>query len=317
MKLSYSRFSTYLACPYKHYLGYVEGLKSRQVVRPLSFGTDFHKLLENRFKGKKEIQKIFKEITETYYDLPPNSQSDLGPDYLEDLKSIFLDYQKVWKGHQEPTKLEERFEIPIASFKGEKIIFNGVIDELYLHEDKRIIIGEHKTFNRKPDMNTLVMNTQKCLYAVAAQKMYGALPYGVMWDYIKSSPAKEPIWLEKSQKFSSAKSQEITEYSWNRACKARGLDLECPPDYKGNLSNFFFRVPQEFYGQEVENVFEGFVYTSKEIFLRGHKNKTKNVTMNCAFCNFRPICHAEFTGDEELQQHVIRKDFEYRVREEN
>lgn len=315
MHISYSRFASYLSCPYKHYLGYVERLTPKKPARPLYFGSDFHKLLELR-GNKKELKKAKVEIADKFYEMPASWQSELGENYVDDLFSIFLDYNKVYKEAPLPHITEHPFEILLGYYKGEPVYFVGVIDELYLYKKqgkKFIKIGEHKTFNRKPDMNTLTMNTQKCLYAKATQIERGVLPQEVIWDYIKSTPAKEPIWLPKSERFSESKSSEITPYSWARACKERQIDdIEIIEKgeklYGQNISNFFFRVPQELYPQMIDNVWEGFVYTCKDIAKQGHKNKTKNITRDCQYCSFRDICFSEMSGGD--TKYIISKNYQ-------
>lgn len=315
MHISYSRESSYLRCPYLHYLRYIEGLESIKPARPLYFGSDFHKLLEVR-KDPERVKAEWRRMKEEFYRMPGSWQSELGENYPFDLKVIFQDYQQMWKGTPLPKVTEKPFELNIGYYRNEDIIFVGVIDELYKYIDKSsgkksIEIGEHKTFSRPPDMNTLVMNTQKSLYCKAAQMIWGILPRAVRWDYIKSTPAKSPIWLAKSEKFSTAKSQDITPASWRRACKERGITdpsiLEQGDLYKGNENNFFFRVQQDVYPQMVESVFEGFVYTCKDIVRRGQENTTKNITKDCAWCTYRNICMAEMSGGD--RAYVVEKEF--------
>ena len=315
MHISYSRESSYLRCPYLHYLRYIEGLESIKPARPLHFGSDFHKLLEVR-KDKEQVKIEWRKMRDKFYRMPGSWQSELGENYPFDLKVIFQDYQQMWKGTPLPNVTEKSFELNIGYYRNEDIIFVGVIDELYKYIDqntgiKSIEIGEHKTFSRPPDMNTLVMNTQKSLYCKAAQMIWGLLPRAVRWDYIKSTPAKSPIWLSKSDRFSTAKSQEITPASWRRACKERGITdpsiLEQGDLYKGNENNFFFRVQQDVYPQMVESVFEGFVYTCKDIVRRGPENTTKNLTKDCAWCTYRNICMAEMSGGD--RAYVVEKEF--------
>ena len=305
-KFSYSRVSCYLSCPYKHYLRYVERVKKAAKSRPLYFGTDFHKLLELR-GDKKALKAQLKQIEEQFYELPANWQSELGDNYPDDLKTIFQDYMHQWKGTPIPDETEHSFEVKID--KG--INFIGIIDELY-REDDSIIIGEHKTFNLPPNMNTLVMNAQKSLYCKASQLIWGKLPTKVRWDYIKSSPAKYPVWLEKSGRFSTATSKDITPRSWARACKEHNIDdpeiLKQGNQYAGNESNFFFRVEQDVYPEMVDNVFEGFVYTCKDIVKQGDTNKTKNLTKDCSWCEYRDICMAEMSGGD--REYVISEKFE-------
>lgn len=313
MHISYSRFSCYLGCPYKHHLRYNERITGNAPARPLHFGSDFHKLLEVR-KSKKRIKEEWSRMRDEFYAMPSSWQAELGENYPEDLKTIFNDYMAKWKGTPLPDETEHSFELTIGKENGEDIVFVGVIDELY-RTDEGIDIGEHKTFNRPPDMNTLVMNTQKSLYSKAAEILWGQLPKKVRWDYIKSTPAKYPVWLEKSQRFSEATSKDITPRSWLRACKEKGIDdpeiLKKAEGYAGNESNYFFRVEQDIYPEMVEDVFNGFVYTCRDIVNRGEENKVKNITRDCAWCEYRDICMAELSGSDReyvIAQNYIRKD---------
>lgn len=311
--ISYSRVQTYLSCPYAHYLRYVEDIIRKGKSRPLSFGSDFHKLLELR-KDKKAVKAAFSNIKESYYNLDSTSQAELGDDYLQSLKDIFIDYMKVYKGATLPNQTETKFEIPIGRYHGETVVFNGIIDELYEQEDG-LLIGEHKTFSRKPNLVTVVMNTQKCLYAKAVQLLTGVLPKEVMWDYIKSSPAQAPIWLEKSQRFSESKSNNITEYSWIRACKSKGISdqkilAKGKELYGGNIYNFFFRYKEEYIPDMVEEIFAGFKYTAAEIVKRSEKNKTRHIGQNCSWCEYKDICYAELTGGD--AKYVRKRDYKER-----
>lgn len=321
MHISYSRASSYLKCPYLHYLRYVEGLQAIRPARPLHFGTDFHKLLEVR-KDPEQVLVEWNRMKEKFYDMPADWQSELGENYPDDLFSIFSDYQEMWAGTPLPKETEHPFELNIAQECGEDIIFVGVIDELYKYKNKEgkksIEIGEHKTFTRPPDMSSLFMNTQKSLYCKAAQLIWGILPRTVRWDYIRSTPAKSPVWLEKSGRFSASKSQEITVNSWRRACAEKGItDPEIIAQgemYRGNENNYFFRVQQDVYPEMVDEIFDGFVYTCRDIVRRGSENKVKNITRDCSWCTYRDICMAEMSGGN--REYIVEKNFTTREQRE-
>lgn len=304
MNISYSRVASYMSCPFAHYLGYELGVKSAKPQRPLHFGTDFHKLLEVRH-DRAELKRAKADIRDTYYEIPPQWQSELGPDYLEELFSIFADYCDIYRDAPVPSITEQEFELPVFEHKGEPYLFKGKIDELYKRKnretgEKFLRIGEHKTFTRRPDNNVLVMNVQKNLYAKAVQILYGILPKSVIWDYIHSRPAAQPIWLEKSKRFSAAKSQQITPYSWLRACKEHHIKdpdiLAKAEEFRGNIPAYFFRVEQEYDPCMVEDTWRGFKFQAQLIARYGHKNKTKNMTRNCSFCSYRDICYTQITG---------------------
>lgn len=316
MHISYSRISTYCSCPYRHYLRYVKRLEKRRPSRPLFFGTDFHKLLELR-NDKKALRKAKSQIEDTYYDMPASWQADLGENYPKDLFTIFKDYQTLYGDQPQPQVTEQDFELEVGSCKGEPIIFVGKIDELYLrkrHGERYIMIGEHKTFSQKPSMNTLVMNTQKSLYAKATQMLRGILPTKVKWDYIKSTPAESPVWLEKQQRFSNAQSKKITPMSWERACKAmKILDpsvISQGERFRHNIQEFFFQMTLDIDPVIVEDVWDGYLFKSKQLIRDGEKDRTKNMTRDCSWCDFHDICYAEVTGGD--VDYVIQKDYKER-----
>lgn len=314
MNISYSRVSSYLSCPYQHFLGYVKKIRAKKPAKPLQFGSDFHRLLEHRIHPEK-LPEVKKEIGEVYYDMPESWQTELGEDYLQNLSTIFQDYEEVYADTPLPQKTEELFEIPIGKCRGESVIFKGIMDEVYKTKSKTtgkksIKVADHKTFSRRPDSMFLVMNTQISLYAKACEFLWGTLPEKVIWDYINSIPAEEPVWLQKTQRFSSAKSQKITPMSYKRACEKHSIkpDESRIAEYQGNIPNFFFRCELDVIPQQVENIWEGFLYTAKDIALRGYKNQTKHISsMNCNFCAYKELCYTELTGGN--IDYILEKEF--------
>lgn len=292
--ISYSRVSSYLSCPAKHNFSYVERLTPKGIVRPLSFGTDFHKLLEHRHYPP-TLESAWIGIRDAYNALDPKQQESLGDDYLLDLEEIFVDYQQIYSGEEVPIETEHEFKIQIATYQGIPVYFHGIIDEIY--SDK---IADHKTFTNAPDKGIMAMNMQSMLYAKAYELESGKKVSTILWDYIKSKPAESPIWLEKSGRFSEANSSKITPMSWLRACKERGITdpeiLGKAGKYQGNIQNFFFRHEVEVIPNMVDTVWDDFTNVVKDIVTRGERNKVKNITRDCTWCNYRSLCYAQFTG---------------------
>lgn len=310
MNISYSRASTYANCPQEHFWSYVVGISPKKPARPLYFGSDFHKLLELRGNNKL-LAEAKNNIKDTFYDMPAQFQSDLGDDYVSDLFTVFDDYQKVWAGEELPAETEHWFEMPLGKYKGETVNFVGVIDEVYHGGTK---LGEHKTFSTAPDISTLIMNQQINLYAKAYEMETGIKPKYVQWDYIRSKPSAQPIWLDKSNRFSAAANSNITPFSWARACEERGITdpkvLAQGNNYSQNIPNFFFRHNLEINPNMVETVWSDFKDLAREIATKGSTNKRKNITRDCSWCNYRPLCYAEFTGAD--IDYIIKKDYEER-----
>jgi hypothetical protein len=163
-------------------------------------------------------------------------------------------------------------------------------------------------------MTTLVLNTQKCLYAKATYLLKGILPSSVIWDYINSTPASSPIWLEKSDRFSEAFNTKITDLSWRRACREKGITdkktLIIGNKYKPNIQNFFFRVELDIVPQMVDSIWDSFMYTCKSIIREGHKNKVKNFTRDCEYCSYKDICYVECTNGN--RKYLVEKNFKHR-----
>lgn len=310
--VSYSKVSTYRGCPQSYNWDYIQGLRPKRASRPLNFGSDFHKLLECRTDAEK-LEEAKQGIVDAYYDLTAAQQEDLGENYLEDLFQVFEDYQQRWSNAELPDKTEHEFYLPLGKYKGEDVMFHGIIDELYFDKETGVvsIIGEHKTFSTKPDMSTLAMNQQVCLYAKAVEQEFGVMPTKVRWDYIKSTPSKEPIWLEKSQRFSEATNSNITPYSWLRACKNRRISdkavLSKAKLYEPNIDNFFFRCEMDIYPEMVEAIYRDFKTTVKDMLAKGETNTTKHVSRNCAWCDYQPLCYGQFTGAD--LDYIIQKDY--------
>lgn len=305
-----------MRCPYQHHLQYVQRLEKKKPERSLYFGTDFHKLLELR-NDPKQLKEAKKGIEQSFYEMPASWQGDLGDNYIDTLFQIFTDYQELYKDQRQPQQTERSFEITVGDCKGEPIVFVGVIDELYLLKrrgEKSITVGEHKTFSSKPSMNILVMNPQKCLYAKAVQFLFGMLPSKVKWDYIKSTAANSPVWLEKSGRFSSASSTTITPMSWRRACASKGITdpkiLQEGDKFLSNISNFFFQVELDIDPEMVDAVWEDYLYTAKQIIKQGSKNTAHNITWQCSSCSYRDICYAEMTGGD--VQYIVDRDYQTR-----
>lgn len=304
MNISYSRVQAYLSCPYSHYLQYEIGVYAKKPQRPLYFGSDFHRLLELRLDPE-ELEAAKQEITDTYYEIPAHWQSDLGENYLENLFSIFEDYCKIYANDKTPQITEHEFCLPMFTHKAEPYFFKGKIDEIYKRRDsqtkeKYIIIGEHKTFSKRPSLSSLTMNTQKNLYAKAVQLIFGILPRSVIWDYICSRAALEPIWLTKSKRFSIGKSQQITPFSWVRACETYNIKnpavLAQSKMFTDNINNFFFRIEQGYENETVDQIWQEFQFQARLIARYGGKNKTKHLTWQCNSCSYYDLCYTELTG---------------------
>lgn len=315
MGMSYSRVSTFRRCKQSHYFGYIEKLRPKTISRPLSFGGDFHRLMEGYYDPNKAAPfDIYLEMKQTYYTATQAQQDALGETYLEDLKNIYEDYVAFRETPSDRRLIgtEIRFEIPLpVSINGEQQVFTGVIDKLEEDPDGGLIITDYKTFTRSPDADSLVMNTQASLYAKAVQTLYGQLPVKMVWDYIKSKPADEPTFLEKSQRLSRAFGDKVTLESWKRACERYDLEVELTDleaeTLKRNRETYFKLIEAEVIPQMVDRVWKDFIKTVREIKYYS-KSQTMSITRDCSWCDYQPLCIATLTGAD--VEYIKEKDFQ-------
>jgi hypothetical protein len=122
--------------------------------------------------------------------------------------------------------------------------------------------------------------------------------------------------LEKSGRLSTARPETVTPYSYLRACKTNGItdpvELAKADSFKGNVPTYFFRVEQDYDPATVEAIWKGFVYQAHLIAKYGKQNKTKNLTRDCSWCQYKDLCYTELTGGN--LGYLIDKDFEVKGR---
>ena len=248
-------------------------------------------------------------------------QEELGASYVEDIATIFIDYQQLYTANKIEEEVygrsqhEVEFNIPIGKLiinnKQLDVYFTGVIDEVLITETGIGGIVEHKTFNQRPNPLFLTMNTQIALYAKAYKHLYKRPLQRVVWDYVKSTPATEPALL-KSGKLSEAATKSVTPYSYRRACARHGLTPDPAKEnvYAYNFEEFFFRRTIEVNPLVVKKVWKDFKITILDMIksYQGKSNTVQHITKDCSWCDYRDICMVEFGGGE--TKDIIEEKFE-------
>lgn len=298
LKISQSRLGAWKRCNYLHYLKYVERIIPKSAKnRPLYFGSDMHLLLENHTSNTdlSGIKKVFEEITERYNQLSAQELNDLGGDYLNELKTIFMDYKYCYLPFN-TDKREVEFNLELRK----DVIFNGKIDAI-IEEENELTIVEHKTFNNKPSSIVFDMNAQSLLYAKALRLMgYANKPIKVLWNYIHSKPAQEPVIVDG--KIKATKNNKVIPQSFMRTAKTIGMPFgearNQSLEYSCNIENFYFRKETTLFDTAVDNFWSGTMNDIKMIYKYGEKCKSKNITKDCGWCDYQPICVLELNGGD-------------------
>ena len=173
-KYSFSKLSSFHTCKYGFKLKYIDHLEGEGNCFS-SYGLLMHSLLERYAKGEFEIWDLagifdWEFDTAIPEEFPPNEFCDLRKTYYEQ----GLEYLKNFQGYDKFDVLgvEEEFSIPIDDW-----LFNGIVDLIYIDEDGRLVICDHKSkakFKSREEQKKYTR--QLYLYAYFVHQKYGRYP---------------------------------------------------------------------------------------------------------------------------------------------
>lgn len=317
LEVSYSRIRTFRNCNRQYYYKYIENLEPKKKPAPLMKGWIIHKMIETYLqKGdwKKELNDF---LEEQYYPLFKEEREEVYGKLEEELPEIMKGYIQKWEDQQlEFEHIEIEFKVPLIKFKGEtKVLFKGRIDGIARDQNGRRWLVEHKSHKNLPNEDVRFTDLQTCLYKWAVKKAgYGEVD-GILWDYIRTKPPVKPELL-KNGTLTKRKNIDTTYEMYYQTILDHELD---PEDYEDILNvldekgdNYYRRVylpiSKEMSNQLVKEMKE----TSRQIYLKGQKLKSRNPTFLCSGCSYYSLCFSELKG---LDADFIREN-EFKQREE-
>ncbi len=204
LKLSYSRISTYLQCPYKYYLSYIVKLPTKP--RPyFSFGSSIHTVLE--WLHKPRILPVNYSIREiiAYYDENWINRGYSGIDeesrYKELGKSILISYWEKMEGSFKPAlEVEKNFSYPLQGFEG--VTLTGIVDRIDLDESGDLILTDYKTGKWIPSSVNGMDTLQLSIYAIAMSSLWDKKVAKVSNLYLREH--KEVAFIPTQEKITDA-----------------------------------------------------------------------------------------------------------------
>lgn len=185
LKLSYSRASTYLQCPYKYYLAYI--VKLPGLPKPyFSFGHSLHSALEWFHKPKlitetptlDDLLLIYTESWESEGYSSPTEEARAR----DEGKSLLIDYHRHVKKTWKPSfDVEKRFSIDI-----EGITVTGAIDRIdYDEENNSLELLDYKTGKWVPKSITDSDKFQLTIYAIASKRIWNKTVTNVSYLFLR------------------------------------------------------------------------------------------------------------------------------------
>lgn len=265
------------------------------------FGTIAHTMIEAEAKGRDPFEvleridldntKLFKKEIEMYGNI------------ILDMHDIMTDYFDFWKGQlkvlpgPDGSMAEHEFRIELEP----GLWFTGKIDLIGKAKGMRWLV-EHKTFNRMPNEDDRWRSVQSAVYFRALEMVGFKRIDGVLWDYISSRPPAIPAAEKlKSGAYSQARLNTIPSRikRWLKDEELRKSDYaKLVQDAKDNRRNYFIRLYSPIKTTIVDDIWEDFLITAREIAELHGKRKDQNIGRHCTWCDFKDLCKAEAVGSD-------------------
>ncbi|UCE73941.1 MAG: PD-(D/E)XK nuclease family protein, partial [Methanomassiliicoccales archaeon] len=168
--LSYSSISTYLECPLKFKLKYIDGLKEKP--KPyLSFGSSLHEALQFMYSYRPpppSLDAVLKYYEDNWIDEGyANPEEEEG--YFSYGKGILKEFYELHvKDLKPPIAVEYKFDIDISG-----VPITGFIDRVDRFGNNKVEIIDYKSGKNIFDKSQVEENEQLALYQLAVEESIG------------------------------------------------------------------------------------------------------------------------------------------------
>jgi hypothetical protein len=240
--------------------------------------------------------------------------SDISAEYSHipiNLMKILKGYFSTYRTDSECIGSEVRFEAPTP----EGNIIEGIMDRIGKDANGDVWVRDYKFVKQIPADTVRFYDLQTLMYFYAAKSL-GYNPVGVEFDYIRSTPPRQPDILKNGNVSKAAIDTDAATYM--RTVLSAGKD---PKDYsdmldklKGNMFYQRFRVPKsEGIVTNMVKDFDNSCMYLAEALTQPH-TMARRMCRDCSWdCEFIDLCTAELMGSDTTE--MISNDFEPDIRE--
>lgn len=299
-KVSHSKIKTWRFCRNAYHYKYVEKLRAIKKGRPLIFGSIIHDMCEawiinddpwvilEQYENK--YKNLFLEEQEMYGDIIGDARRvmEIYFDYYEDDPLEYYEF--------EGRKAEYPFELPLV----EDITINGFIDTAAHSQDGRFWIVERKSGKQFAGEEERFRDIQVATYIPMMQELGFPTVDGVCWDHVRSKAPTIPEMLK-----SGAMSKKNIDTTWpiyRAALKANKLKVKAYLDMKekleGKETQFVRRLYLPIRRPLIKQLMTETKQTAIEMRDTHGKDRTRNMTRNCSFCDYFRLCQGELLGKD-------------------
>lgn len=303
LQISNSKLDTFRKCHYKYHLRYIEFLETLYIPKALWWGIVIHELLEYYYDdAKHSMKKQYLKWKDKFFAMSPTQQAKVGVNAILDIKTIMQYYVKYWKNADHELRddniefIETEIFLKVEIFPG--VLLTGKVDGIVKIKGKYYIL-EHKSFGwNKPDSFQRYINQQTIIYCYVMEKFYGYKIEGVLWDYIRSEPPREPG--ETQNGLSLAQNSKIIPLSYKRAVKRNGLRWKdyrkYMHKYEDNNENFFDRMLVAVNRRAMKTVLRDLKEDCNLMIEKGEVLISHSTGKDCKWCEYKGICELDIMG---------------------
>lgn len=326
-KTSHSKTKLARRCLKAYHYKYVMKLRKRVKSRPLIVGSLVHECLESYFRNG-NYMPVIKEWREKEYNKMFKEEKALHADIIPLVKTLVRGYINRWDSYGlEMVWVEKEFEVEIQPHHSEDeqtgIILVGKIDGRARDRRNMEWLVEHKTCKKMPGEEMRIFDTQVLLYG-------GVLPHigekpvtGVIWDYVRTKLPAKPEVLAKGG-LSTRKNIDTLPEVYLREIRKHGYNPKAYRDIiehlEAKLDNFYRQVKLPLPKTMAQGILYDFLITNNRLIQLhqelddGYDNFERNLSRDCSWCDYAPLCHAELRGDD--VSYLIKHDYEKSKRHE-
>ena len=170
-KISYSRINTYLFCPHKYKLIYLEN-KYIPLNGDISFGNSVHKILDDFYKkGKYSFEDLMDSLNSCWESSGYDNNQEAYVSYLRAIDVLKNFWETFGKYPPKKISTEHSFKSEIGQYP-----FIGIIDRIDEYEDGTRELVDYKTHKIIWEQEKIDNDLQLSLYCYACKIALGFIP---------------------------------------------------------------------------------------------------------------------------------------------
>lgn len=325
--ISYSSDKKLARCEMQYHYNYEEKLQLKRKKVGLFRGDLGHQLVEAHFtKSGPGWRQKFDELKTSRWDkIFDEEKEEYGIDFMESLYNLMEHYEEHWDawdknwtviGVEQEHSIMTKHGWPIrwkVDLLVEEPIKTNSVRRIKGHDQKRIILVEHKFKKKIPEVEERLLQPQVHSYAWLLSKK-GITVDTILWDYIRTEPVPRPM-IKKNGELSERKIS-TDQRGYLQSLKDAGIVAKTPEEIIG-LENKLKELPETLSLERVTNsvnlkMGQEFVKDWVERALRAQNNTRplRNWTYECKFdCDFFLLCQCDMMGQRDRDS-LIKINYE-------